>query len=166
MAPSLKIVRDHPTLAAVILCGALLATVLVIAGGTRSGNPTTVAGVTREVDAGMDDILNRLPARAVVSSTRTQSRENCPDGTDGAQVTVERRFTLDPDFDAPSWLTVIRKAYAAKDGWTSTVKTLGTRDHVRVTLVGRPLIIYRLTSGSPDAPAELIVRATSRCSKG
>jgi hypothetical protein len=160
----LKIMRDHPTLVTVMLCGALLATILTLVASTRTGNPTTVAGITREVDAGLEDIVNRLPAGAVGSSTRTEARESCPDGTHGAQVTVERRFALEPAFDAPSWIAGTRKAYAAKDGWTASVKTLSSRDHMRLTLVGRPLIIYRVSTGSPDRPDELIARATSRCS--
>jgi hypothetical protein len=164
MAPLLKIAREHPTLVVVLLCGALLATILALVASTRSSNLTTVTGITREVDEGLDDILDRLPTDAVVSSTRTESRESCPDGTHGAQVTVERRFALDPAFDAPSWTTATREAYAAEDGWTASLKTLSSRDHVRLTLVGRPLIIYRLSTGSPERPDELIARATSRCS--
>jgi hypothetical protein len=57
----------------VVLCGALLAALLTIVAVRSSSNPT-IAGVTREVDAGVDDIVNRLPAGAVVSSTRDEVR--------------------------------------------------------------------------------------------
>ena len=165
MAAVFRHIASRPTLSFAIACAVLLLVVVVVILSIRTDRPVTLAGVTDEVTAGLDLIEDELPPDATVDSTSTSRTEACPDGSAGSLVYIDRTITLTPDFDASAWAADLAREYNAKDGWSSTVKTLGARDHLRVTLVNQTLLIYTLTTGSEETPAILTLRSGSRCSQ-
>ena len=164
MASVLRRIASRPTLSFAIACALFVLVVVVVIVSVRSDKPVTVDGVTAEVNTGLDLIENELPSEAIVNSSSTSRTEACPDGSSGSLVYVDRTIDLAPDFDATSWAANLARQYGEKEGWSSTVKTLGARDHVRVTLVNQTLLIYTVTTGSDESPATVIFRSTSRCS--
>jgi len=164
MATVFRRLASRPTLSFAVACAVLLLVVVVVILSIRTDKPVTLAGVTDEVNAGLDLIEDELPSDATVVSASTSRTEACPDGSAGSLVYIDRTITLAPEFDGSAWAAELAREYNDKEGWSSTVKTLDARDHLRVTLVNRTLLVYTLTTGSEDAPARLTLRSGSRCS--
>jgi hypothetical protein len=140
----------------------LLLVIWLISANIRTDRPVTLDGVSAEVMAGVSEFQDELPKSAVMGVVDQKDVEACPDGSGGQQVVISRTITTAPAFDRLQWLSDLGAKYQKK-GWHSTTQTLGSRDHVSLKLVGKPLIIYRITSTEGENP-QLVIRSTSRCS--
>ncbi len=164
MAKVFTWVKKHPTTVFGVACLLLVIGVLLMVANTRSSSPTTLAGVTEEVHAGIEEIANAVPPDAVTRSVERSTTEPCPDGTAGMQVNLTRTIDLDPTFDGVQWLMGLQITYDAKDHWSTTLVNVSTNDRWSLTLVGRPLIIYKVAAGVPEVTHKIVIRASSRCS--
>ncbi|MCU1543305.1 MAG: hypothetical protein JWM50_1170 [Microbacteriaceae bacterium] len=163
MATVLRRIASRPTLSVAIACTVLV--MVVVISSISADTSVSLRGATAEVNAGLDQIEGELPSGAVLDSSITSHTEVCPDGSPGNLVYIDRSLALAPHFDASSWAADLAREYGMKDGWSSTVKTLGARDHIRVTLVNTTLLVYTVTTGSEESPDTLVLRAGSRCSR-
>ena len=163
MATAFQRISSRPTLSFAIACAILVLAVVIAILSIRIDKPVTLEGVTAEVNAGLDLIEGELPPDAVVDSSTISRTEPCPGGSSGSVVYIDRTLALAPEFDASSWAAELAQEYGDKDGWSSAVKTLGARDHIRVTLIDQALLIYTVTIGSEESPATVILRSGSRC---
>lgn len=141
----------------------LLLVIWLISANIRTDRPLTLDGVSTEVMAGVTEFQEALPKSVVVGVVDQKDVEACPDGTGGKQVVISRTITTAPTFDRLQWLSDLGTKYEKK-GWHSSTQTLGSRDHASLKLVGKPLIIYRITSTDGETP-QLVIRSTSRCSE-
>jgi hypothetical protein len=151
------------TLIFAVACAMLLAVGWYIATNMRSGEPTTLDGVSREVLAGIDDIQSSLPASAIVSSSDQTDVSACPDGGGGRQFTIDRTITVAEDFDETRWMGTLVARYQARDRWNVTLQKVGRVDKLDITIVGPPLIIYRVTNNSTSRGPQVLISSESRC---
>ena len=141
----------------------LLLVIWLISANIRTDRPVTLKGVSAEVVAGVNQFQETLPKPAVVDVVDQKSVEACPDGSGGKQVAISRTITTTAAFDRLGWLSDLGAKYEG-EGWHSSTQTLGSRDHVSLKLVGKSLIIYRITATDGEAP-QVIIRSTSRCTE-
>jgi hypothetical protein len=156
--------KVSPTIALTIACSALLAVVVIVSQNIQTDRPTTLDGVTAEVLVDVDSISATLPAGIVTSSVSDSAVSACPDGRGGQQTAVSRTLTVKPDFEAAVWTADVTKRYEDK-GWEVRLRTLGSRDHLELKLVGQRLLFYRVTITVQEGIPQVIIRSTSRCSK-
>jgi hypothetical protein len=162
-----------PTLVVSVLCLGLLLGVWLITQFVHTDRPTTLDGVSQEVFSGIDALQASMPESARPESASTESASTstsdetvvvaCPDGRGGKQVDVTRTITVAPDFDRLAWMTDLSDRYREK-GWNVGMRTLSSRDHVEVKLVGPPLLIYRVLTTDESGEALVVIRSSSRCS--
>ena len=146
-----------------VACAGLLTVGWYIATNMRGNEPTTLDGVSREVLTGVDDIQSSLPASAIVLSADETDVSACPDGGDGQQFAVVRRITVAEDFDETGWMSDLVDRYQARYRWNATLQKLDHVDKIEITIVGPPLIIYRVTNNSASQGPQVLIRSESRC---
>jgi hypothetical protein len=156
--------KVSPTIALTTSFVVLLLAVVVISQNIETDRPTTIDGVTAEVIVDVDSISATLPAGVVTNSVDGSIVSECPDGHGGRQVAVSRTMTVGPEFESTAWITRVTKRYEG-NGWNVSLRTLGSRDHVQLKLVGQRLLIYRVTLTNQDGVGEVTIRSTSRCSE-
>jgi hypothetical protein len=156
--------KINPTIALTTLCLALLLVVVIVSQNIQTDRPTTLDGVTAEVIVDVDSISATLPAGVVTSSVDDSAVSDCPDGSGGQQIAVSRTMTVASDFEPTAWIARVTKRYEDK-GWDVRLRTLGSRDHVELKLVGQRLLIYRVTATVKEGMPQVIIRSTSRCSE-
>jgi hypothetical protein len=156
--------KVSPTIALTTSFVVLLLAVVVISQNIETDRPTTIDGVTAEVIVDVDSISATLPAGVVTSSLDDSTVSECPDGRGGRQVAVSRTITVEPEFESTAWTTRVTKRYEG-EGWNVTLRTLGSRDHIELKLVGQRLLIYRVTLTNQDGVPQVTIRSTSRCSE-
>ena len=158
-------IRARPTVVLAIVCVALLAAIvaaaLIVSSSVRS---LSVDDVTTEVTTGMDDLQEQLPASAVVSADETTRNDPCPDGGPGRLISVERTIVTADGFDLTGWLRETSAEYSAKEGWSATLKPVGSTRFMTLTLANRALMLFTLRAGTEAHPQDLLMSATSRCS--
>jgi hypothetical protein len=152
----------HPTLVLAAVCGVIVVVVVIVSLTLRDARSVSMDSATLEVGDGIDRIAGALPAGAVLDSVTASTTRPCPDGSAGRLLAVGRTITLATGFDAAAWAAELARDYSA-EGWTTRTSTLGTRDHLRTTLVSPTLMIYTVTTGSDDPPGVMRIRADSRC---
>jgi hypothetical protein len=146
-----------------VACAVLLAVGWYIATNMRGSEPTTLDGVSNEVLTGIDDIQSSLPTSAIVSSSNKTNVSACPDGGEGRQFAIVRRITMAEDFDEAGWIGDLVERYQARDRWQATMRKLDRVDKLDVTIVGPPLIIYRVTNNSASQVPQVLISSESRC---
>jgi hypothetical protein len=151
------------TLIFAVVCAVLLAVGWYIAANMRGTEPTTLDGVSKEVLTGIDDIQSSLPASAIVSNSDKTDVSACPDGGEGRQFTLVRRITVAEDFDEKGWMGDLVARYQARDRWNATLQKVDPVDRLDVTIVGPPLIIYRVTNNSALPGPQVLISSESRC---
>ena len=153
--------RLRPTIVAVALSGILILTVWLVSLNMHSDEPTTLDGVTHEVEAGVDAIEDLLPPTAIVKSADQSDVSECLEGG-GEQVELARTITLQPGFDRFAWIEKLTTHFEAKGSVVSS-KAVGSNDHVSLKIVGPPLLIYTVGFNAESDHPNLTIRSTSRC---
>ncbi|MGO4689346.1 hypothetical protein [Glaciibacter sp. 2TAF33] len=156
--------RISPTIVLSTSLVALLLAVVIISLNIRTDRPTTLDGVTAEVIVDVDSISATLPAGVVTGSVDDSTVSDCPDGGGGQQVAVSRTMNVTADFESAAWIARVTRQYEDK-GWDVRLRTLGSRDHVELRLVGQRLLIYRVITTGQEGTRQVIVRSDSRCSE-
>ena len=153
--------RLRPTIVAVALSGILVLGVWLVGLNMHSNEPTTLDGVTQEVEAGVDAIEDLLPHTAIVKSVDRSDVSECLDGG-GEQVDLARIITLQPDFDRFAWIETLTAHFEAEGSVVSST-AVGSNDHVSLKIVGPPLLIYTVGFDAETDHPGLTIRSTSRC---
>ncbi len=159
-----KFWKVGPTIVLAVSVSVILLVVVIISLNMRTDRPTTRAGVIEEVLVDVDSIAATLPAGAVVSTSDASAGSACPDGSGGEEVAVSRTMTVGPDFDRYAWVDSVARHFDGL-GWSVTEKTLDNRDHIALKLVGRQLLIYRVTVTDETGVPQVIIRSTTRCTE-
>lgn len=160
----MRVLRKHPTVVLAVACVVLL--VGIVATGlalSSSVNSLTVDDVTTQVTDGMDELQAQLPPDSIVSAADTIRTEPCPDGGEGTLVAVERSIVTAEGFDLTGWVRELSATYAAKEGWSATMKSEQGPAPI-LTLASRSLMIFTLRPAAVGQPPKLTIEATSRCS--
>lgn len=119
---------------------------------------------TAEVAAGMNDLQDQLPLAVVDDSSEQARTEPCPDGSSGQLTNIDRTIYTAASFDVPGWLRQLSAKYNEMEGWSARLRTVGSSDHIVLTLVDRKLMLFTVATGTDEGPAGLTIKATSRCS--
>ncbi|MFD4420352.1 hypothetical protein ACFWN7_02475 [Agromyces sp. NPDC058484] len=126
----------------------------------------TVEEATTVVTGYYDRVEETIPANAMLGTSQEIVQEPCPLEDRGDRATVRCVINLEPTMDRVAWAASLSKEFPEADSWVVRVRTLDSRENLRIRIVGKTMIILNITAVRNAAgEASIIMTSASGCSQ-
>lgn len=145
--------------------GMLVVAMWIVTLALPDPRPPTVEAAAAKIESYFDRVEHSLAAGSIRERSEEIVEGPCPLEDLGDQATVRRTLRLDPDVDRVAWVARLDEVFPDDDGWVVRVRTLDSRENLRVRIVGQDLAIINITALASDGDARITLTSTSECSQ-
>jgi hypothetical protein len=145
--------------------GMLVVAMWVVTLALPDPRPPTVEAAAAKIETYFDRVEHSLAPGSIRERSEEVAEVPCPLEDSGGQAKVRRTLHIDPDVDRVAWVARLDEVFPEADGWVVRVRTLDSRENLRVRVVGQDLTIIDITALASDGEARITLRSTSECSQ-